>query len=263
MTSDATPATSMANPTASSTAADVAINGASNGAVNIDKLCSFYGKAQALSDVSLHAGEGEIIAIVGANGAGKSTLLDTIMGLVKCTGAIHLNGVNVTGKPSSFMVASGVGYAPERFNLFPYMTVRDNLLVGAHTARADVEKNMAAVHRLFPRLAERESQETSTQSGGERQMVSLGRALMTSPKILLVDEPTIGLAPKVCLEIAEVLRKLSAELGLTVIVTEQNANFALSLAQRLYVLESGKMTASGTAAELSKDDTLVKSYFGG
>ena len=143
------------------------------------------------------------------------------------------------------------------------MTVRDNLLVGAHTARADVEKNIATVEKLFPRLAERKNQETATQSGGERQMVSLGRALMTSPEILLVDEPTIGLAPKVCLEIAEVLRKLSTELGLTVIVTEQNANFALSLAKRLYVLESGKVTATGTPEELSQDDTLVKSYFGG
>lgn len=231
--------------------------------LEIEKLSAFYGKAQALSEVSLQAEKGEIIAIVGANGAGKSTLLDSIMGLVNCTGVIRLNGEKVTGRSSSQMVANGLGYAPERFNLFPYMTVRDNLMVGAHTARADVEKNMAAVHRLFPRLAERESQETATQSGGERQMVSLGRALMTSPEVLLVDEPTIGLAPKVCLEIADVLRKLSSELGLTVIVTEQNANFALSLARRLYVLESGKMTASGTAAELSKDDALVKSYFGG
>jgi len=231
--------------------------------IEIEKLSAFYGKAQALSEVSLHADKGEIIAIVGANGAGKSTLLDTIMGLVRCTGVIRYNGEDVTGKSSSEMVAKGLGYAPERFNLFPYMTVRDNLMVGAHTARTDIEKNMAAVHRLFPRLAEREFQETATQSGGERQMVSLGRALMTSPEILLVDEPTIGLAPKVCLEIADVLRKLSSELSLTVVVTEQNANFALSLAQRLYVLEGGKVAASGPAAELTKDDTLVKSYFGG
>ena len=232
-------------------------------AIEIDNLSAFYGKAQALSRVSLQVDKGEVIAIVGANGAGKSTLLDSIMGLVSCTGTIRLNGSDVSGKSSSYMVESGLGYATERFNLFPYMTVRDNLMVGAHTARADVEKNIATVEKLFPRLAERKKQETATQSGGERQMVSLGRALMTSPEILLVDEPTIGLAPKVCLEIAEVLRKLSAELGLTVIVTEQNANFALSLAQRLYVLESGKVTATGTAEELSQDDTLVKSYFGG
>lgn len=230
--------------------------------IRVDSLSAFYGKAQALTEVSLHAEEGEIIAIVGANGAGKSTLLDTIMGLVNCTGSIALNGEDVTGKPSSYMVAHGLGYAPERFNLFPYMTVRDNLMIGAHTARDDVEKNMAAVYRLFPRLAERESQETATQSGGERQMVSLGRALMTSPQILLVDEPTIGLAPKVCLEIADVLRKLSSELGLTVIVTEQNANFALSLAERLYVLESGVIKAQGSVDELRDNPRLTEAYFG-
>jgi branched-chain amino acid transport system ATP-binding protein len=230
--------------------------------LEIDNLSAWYGKAKALSRVSLKVDEGETIAIVGANGAGKSTLLDSIMGLVRVEGTIRLFGEDVTGMKSAGMVRRGVGYAPERFNLFPHMTVRDNLLVGAYTAREDIAANLDAVHRLFPRLEERESQETSTQSGGERQMVSLGRALMTSPKVLLVDEPTIGLAPKVCQEIAEVLKRLSAEMGLTVIVTEQNANFALSLAQRLYVLESGHVTATGTAAELAKDDTLAKSYFG-
>lgn len=225
-------------------------------------LSAFYGKAQALTDVSLHVEQGETIAIVGANGAGKSTLLDSIMGLVRNTGEILLDGQVVTNQKPADMVKRGIGYAPERFNLFPHMTVRDNLLVGAYTARDRIDENLAAVHRLFPRLEERANQETATQSGGERQMVSLGRAMMTSPRILLVDEPTIGLAPKVCLEIADVLRRLSAEMGLTVIVTEQNANFALSLAQRLYVLESGHCTASGTAEELSRDDTLAKSYFG-
>ncbi|MBD3665167.1 ABC transporter ATP-binding protein [Sulfitobacter aestuariivivens] len=230
--------------------------------IEIENLSAFYGKAQALRNVSLRVEPGETIAIVGANGAGKSTLLDSIMGLVKNTGTIRMEGQDVTGAKPGDMVRRGVGYAPERFNLFPHMTVRDNLLVGAYTAREDIDKNMDAVHRLFPRLAEREGQETSTQSGGERQMVSLGRALMTSPRILLVDEPTIGLAPKVCVEIAEVLRRLSAEMGLTVIVTEQNANFALSLASRLYVLEGGHVTAEGTAVELAKDDQLAKSYFG-
>lgn len=230
--------------------------------LEVRNLSAFYGKAQALSDVSFSVEEGETIAIVGANGAGKSTLLDSIMGMVKTKGSIHLDGEDITGKKPGHMVRRGIGYAPERFNLFPHMTVRDNLLVGAYTARDDIDKNMAAVHRLFPRLAERESQETSTQSGGERQMVSLGRALMSSPRVLLVDEPTIGLAPKVCLEIAEVLRRLTAELGLTVIITEQNANFALSLASRLYVMEGGHVTAEGTADDLAKDDQLAKSYFG-
>ena len=230
--------------------------------IRVESLSAFYGKAQALRDVSLHVEQGETIAIVGANGAGKSTLLDSIMGMVRNEGRITLDGQDVTAKKPADMVRLGVGYAPERFNLFPHMTVRDNLLVGAYTAREDIEKNLNAVHRLFPRLAERAHQETSTQSGGERQMVSLARALMTSPRVLLVDEPTIGLAPKVCAEIAEVLRRLSAELGLTVIVTEQNANFALSLAERLYVLEAGHVTAEGTAEELAKDDQLAKSYFG-
>ena len=231
-------------------------------AIETSKLSAFYGKAQALSEVDLAAKEGEIIAIIGANGAGKSTLLDSIMGLVSCTGSVRLDDEELLGKSASSIVEKGLGYAPERFNLFPYMTVKANLMVGAHTSRADVDKNLATVHRLFPRLAERSRQETATQSGGERQMVSLGRALMTSPSVLLVDEPTIGLAPKVCLEIADVLRKLSTEMGLTVIVTEQNANFALSLAERVYVLESGRVTVSGTARELSQDDTLAKSYFG-
>lgn len=230
--------------------------------LEIENLSAFYGKAQALSNVSLSVDKGETIAIVGANGAGKSTLLDAIMGLVKTSGAIRLNGQDIAGLSTAQIVKCGVGYAPERFNLFPHMTVHDNLMVGAYTARDAVEENLAQVHKLFPRLAERENQETSTQSGGERQMVSLGRALMSAPAVLLVDEPTIGLAPKVCLEIAEVLKRLSAEMGLTVVVTEQNANFALSLANTLFVLEGGHVTATGTAGELAKDDTLAKSYFG-
>jgi len=158
--------------------------------LEIEGLSAFYGKAQALSDVSLSVDEGETIAIVGANGAGKSTLLDSIMGLTRTRGAIRLRGEDLAGMRSADVVRRGVGYAPERFNLFPHMTVRDNLLVGAYTAREDIDANLDAVHKLFPRLAERADQETSTQSGGERQMVSLGRALMTSPKVLLVDEPT-------------------------------------------------------------------------
>lgn len=230
--------------------------------LEISNLCAFYGKAQALHDVSLTVQQGEIIAIVGANGAGKSTLLDSIMGLTKTAGDITLEDQSLIGLSTSQIVRRGVGYATERFNLFPYMSVRDNLLVGAYTARDDVEKNLEMVHKLFPRLQEREHQETSTQSGGERQMVSLGRALMTSPRLLLVDEPTIGLAPKVCLEIAEVLRRLRGEFGTTIVITEQNANFAMTLAERLYVLESGAIRAEGTVDELRNDPRLTEAYFG-
>ncbi|KMW59309.1 Branched-chain amino acid transport ATP-binding protein LivF [Candidatus Rhodobacter oscarellae] len=230
--------------------------------LEIQGLSAFYGRAQALFDVSLRAEKGEIIAVIGANGAGKSTLFDSVLGLTKTTGAVRLEGQDLTGQGSSEIVRRGVGYAPERFNLFPYMTVRDNLLVGAYTARGDIETNLEMVHALFPRLAERAGQETSTQSGGERQMVSLGRALMGSPRLLLVDEPTIGLAPKVCDEIAVVLRRLRDEFGLTVVIAEQNANFALSLASRVYVLESGRITAEGTAESLAKDEALAAAYFG-
>lgn len=230
--------------------------------LQIKSLCAFYGKAQALHDVSLSVEKGEIIAIVGANGAGKSTLLDSVIGLTKTTGDIRLDDTSLIGIGSAQIVRLGVGYAPERFNLFPYMSVRDNLMVGAYTARDDIQKNLATVHRLFPRLEEREHQETSTQSGGERQMVSLGRALMTSPRLLLVDEPTIGLAPKVCLEIADVLRRLRDELNLTIVITEQNANFAMTLAERLYVLESGAIKAQGSVAELQNDPRLTEAYFG-
>lgn len=231
--------------------------------LDIEGLSAFYGKARALTDVSLSLAAGEIVAVIGANGAGKSTLLDSVMGLVKTTGRIALDGEAISGRRSAEIVRRGVGYAPERFNLFPYMTVHENLMVGAHTARADVSRNVEIVHTLFPRLKERARQETATQSGGERQMVSLGRALMTSPRLLLVDEPTIGLAPKVCVEIAGSLRRLRDEFGLSVLITEQNANFALTLAERLYVIETGRIQTQGAAQELRNDPRLVEAYFGG
>lgn len=230
--------------------------------LEIENLSAFYGKAQALHNVSFDVEEGSAIALIGANGAGKSTLLDSIMGLTKMTGTMRFDGLSIVGKSAAYVVKRGIGYAPERFNLFPYMTVRDNLLVGSYTARDDIENNMDMIHTLFPRLAEREEQETSTQSGGERQMVSLGRALMTSPRLLLVDEPTIGLAPKVCLEIAEVLRRLRGEFGLTVVMTEQNANFAMTLAEKVYVMESGHIAAAGAPSELANDERLAAAYFG-
>ena len=230
--------------------------------LKIDRLSACYGKARALHDISLSVKQGEIIAIVGANGAGKSTLLDSIMGLTKTEGDISLEGKSLIGKTTPEIVQSGVGYAPERFNLFPYMSVYNNLMVGAFTAREDIKRNLAIVEKLFPRLKERTNQETHTQSGGERQMVSLGRALMSSPRLLLVDEPTIGLAPKICLEIAVVLKRLRDEFNTTIVITEQNANFAMTLAERLYVLESGSIKIEGLASDLKNDPQLTEAYFG-
>ena len=230
--------------------------------LTIEQLDAFYGMAQSLHGVSVAVNEGEIVGIIGANGAGKSTLLDSIMGMTQTRGSIKLAGQEITGKTTSEVVSMGIGYAPERANLFPFMSVRDNLLVGAFTARDRIDDNMAMVENLFPVLAERRNQETSTQSGGERQMVSVGRALMTNPRILLIDEPTIGLAPKVCLDIAEALRRLNRESGLTILITEQNVNFALTLAERLYVLETGEVRLSGSVEELQENPALKEAYFG-
>jgi branched-chain amino acid transport system ATP-binding protein len=230
--------------------------------LEIESLSAFYGMARSLHDVSMSVNEGEIVGIIGPNGAGKSTLFDSIMGMTKTTGSIRLNGAELTKMQPADIVSLGVGYAPERAHLFPYMSVRDNLLVGAYTARGEIEKNLELVHGLFPVLLERRNQETTTQSGGERQMVSLGRALMTSPKVLLVDEPTIGLAPKICNDIAAALRKLNEETGMTIVITEQNVNFAMTLANYLHVLETGEIRTRGTVAELQSDEELNKAYFG-
>jgi len=230
--------------------------------LEIEGLSAFYGRAQSLHDVSFSVGKGQIVAVIGTNGAGKSTLMDAILGMVRTKGTIRLDGRPLTGLSSAAIVRAGVGYAPERAHLFPHMSVLDNLLVGGYTARADIPRNLARVHELFPVLKERATQDTATQSGGERQMVSLGRALMTSPKLLLVDEPTIGLAPRVCDQIAQRLKRLNEDDGLTILIAEQNINFALSLASTVHVLESGHLRISGAAHELAGDEGLARAYFG-
>ena len=230
--------------------------------LEIDQLEAFYGMARSLHGVSLSVEEGSITGIIGANGAGKSTLLDAVMGLVRTTGDIQLDGQSLSGQRPSKIVRRGIGYAPERAHLFPYMTVRENLLVGGYTSRKDIGANLALVHDLFPVLAERSAQETSSLSGGERQMVSLGRALMTSPRLLLVDEPTIGLSPKVCLDIAASLKRLNETTDLTIIIAEQNVNFTMSLATMVHVLETGAVKVSGPTEELRNNAALSAAYFG-
>ena len=231
--------------------------------LDLRRLEAFYGRARSLHGVSLTVAAGEMVAVIGPNGAGKSTLLDAILGLVRIRGEVELDGRSLVGLRPTEIVRLGVGYAPERGHLFPYMSVRDNLLAGAHLAAASARENLRTVYDLFPVLEERQRQETGTQSGGERQMVSLGRALMTAPRLLIVDEPTIGLAPKVCGEIAAALRRMNEQLGLTVLITEQNVNFALRLADRIHVLETGEIRMSGAADELRDDPHLRAAYFGG
>ncbi|MEZ5925519.1 MAG: ABC transporter ATP-binding protein [Hyphomicrobiaceae bacterium] len=230
--------------------------------LDVANLHAFHGKAEALHGISFSVEKGSMVGIIGPNGAGKSTLLDSLLGLVKTTGSVALDGKPIAGLAAAEIVRSGVGYAPERGHLFPYMGVRDNLLVGSYSSRRDIEKNLRLIYDLFPVLEQREAQETSTLSGGERQMVSLGRALMTSPRLLLVDEPTIGLAPKVCLDIASALRRLNAETGLTILITEQNVNFAMSLASTVHIIETGEIRMSGPVDELRHHDALREAYFG-
>ena len=231
--------------------------------LSIGDLDVFYGRAQALHGVSLDVEAGRIVAVVGPNGAGKSTLLDSIIGLTRRRGRIEFEGRDISRmSPPARIVRLGIGYAPERGNLFPFMGVKENLMVGAYRKRDQIDANLRTVFDLFPRLEERQNQETVTQSGGERQMASLGRALMSSPKLLMVDEPTLGLAPRVCLEIAAVLRDLNERLGLTIMITEQNANFAMSLAQEVYLLETGRIGDRRTPDELRESADIAAAYFG-
>jgi len=222
----------------------------------------FYGKACSLHKVSLSVEKGTIIGIIGPNGAGKSTLLDSIIGLTDCLGQIFFDGKDLRRMSSIQIVRQGIAYAPEARNLFSYMSVKENLLVGAYRARKELEKNLEMVFRLFPILEKRQNQEAGTQSGGEQQMLSLGRALMSSPRLLLVDEPTIGLAPLVCTEIAQVLKRLNQEKGITIVITEQNVNFALTLAEEIYLLETGRVKMKGHPEELKQEKYIQETYFG-
>ena len=231
--------------------------------LELREVAKRFGGLVAVDGLSIHVDAGESLGLIGPNGAGKSTLLDSILGLTETSGDIRLDGTGLNGMRPADIVRLGIGYAPERGHLFPFMTTRDNLLVGAHTAATDAERNLRMVFDLFPVLEQRQRQETSTQSGGERQMVSLGRALMSSPRLLIVDEPTIGLAPKVCHQIAAALRRMNEELGLTILLTEQNVNFAMHLAGEIHVLETGRIRLRGTASELENNAYLRQAYFGG
>ncbi len=230
--------------------------------LEITDLEAFYGKARSLHGVSLKVDAGSILGIIGPNGAGKSTLLDSIMGITTTKGQIRFDGADISDATPAQNVKAGIGYAPERGNLFPFMGVQENLLVGAYRSRDNIDANLRMVFDLFPVLEERKTQETRTLSGGERQMVSLGRALMASPELLLVDEPTIGLAPKVCHDIAAILRRLNEQTGLTIVICEQNVNFAMSLARDICVLETGEIRHSGTVEDLKDEDYIREAYFG-
>ncbi|MGZ4352998.1 MAG: ABC transporter ATP-binding protein [Gaiellaceae bacterium] len=222
-----------------------------------------YGAIKALHGISLEVAEGEIVAVLGANGAGKTTTLRAISGTVRRGGEVVFGGRRLGRRAGADEVARlGIAHVPEGRGTFSELTVWENLRLGAYTRRDTVPHDYDRVLRLFPRLGERRAQQAGTLSGGEQQMLALARALMARPRLLLLDEPSLGLAPLVVRGIFDVLRKLNDEEGLTVLVVEQNARLALRSADRAYVLETGRVAVAGSAAELRADDTVRKSYLG-
>lgn len=232
--------------------------------LEIEDLLVRYGQVTALKGISLAVGEGEIVALIGANGAGKSTTLRTISGLSRPSrGRIRFRGEDITGMKPAQIVAHGIVQSPEGRRIFTRMTVEDNLRLGFFSRRgADDREAYERVFRLFPVLQERRRQRGATLSGGEQQMLAIGRALMTTPKLLLLDEPSLGLAPLLVLKIMETIRGIR-EQGTTVLLVEQNAFLALEMADQAYVLETGQVALRGTGRELLANDSVRRAYLGG
>lgn len=229
------------------------------------QLSVTYGAITAVHDVSFSVEPGQIVALVGSNGAGKSSTLKAVMGLKGLTrGGLRWDGQAIDALPASARVARGIALSPEGRRLFPRMTVMENLQVGAHTVRCATTRRRAVdeVCALFPRVAERRQQLAGSLSGGEQQMVAIGRAMMARPSLLMLDEPTLGLAPKIIAEIAQAIQTLNQQAGLSIILVEQNARLALRLAHQAWVLEQGQVVRSGTGQELLDDDFIQKSYLG-
>ena len=233
--------------------------------LEVKDLEVYYGAIHAVKGISLRVEDGQIVTLIGSNGAGKSTTLHTISGLIKPrSGNILFDGTDITGTPAHKIVASGLVQVPEGRHVFANMSVMENLDMGAYLRKDKdgIEKDKEKVFELFPRLFERKNQLSGTLSGGEQQMLAMGRALMERPRVLLLDEPSMGLAPLLVKEIFSIIKTINEE-GTTVLLVEQNANMALSIADYAYVLETGRITLSGPAADLSASEAVRKAYLGG
>ena len=232
--------------------------------LKVEDLHVYYGSIHAIKGVSFEVNEGEIVTLIGANGAGKSTTLNTVAGLMKPrSGAIAFEGQQVAGMPASKIVPQGMALCPEGRRVFQQMTVRENLEMGGYTRPAgEISASLDNVFERFPRLKERHRQIAGTLSGGEQQMLAMGRALMSHPKLLMLDEPSMGLAPILVDQIFDIVKELNAS-GTTILLVEQNAGKALEVAHRAYVLETGKIVLTGTGEELSRSDDIRKAYLGG
>lgn len=232
--------------------------------LKIENLHVAYGGIQALRGISLEVPDGKIVTLIGANGAGKSTTLRTITGLVKAqSGSIQWNGEELLGKAIDRIISAGIALSPEGRRIFPDLTVLENLKIGAYLRKdkAEIEKDIQWIYSLFPRLEERSWQLAGTLSGGEQQMLAVGRALMSRPKIIMMDEPSLGLAPIVVKGIFDIIKEINRQ-GVTVLLIEQNANMALRIADVAYVLETGKITLSGSGRELLNNEQVKKAYLG-
>jgi branched-chain amino acid transport system ATP-binding protein len=233
--------------------------------LRVNDINVYYGNIQALKGVSLEINQGEIVTLIGANGAGKSTLLKTISGLLKPKqGEILYHGQSVTGKQAQTIVKQGISHVPEGRRVFANMSVEENLELGAYVRndKLGIQQDFEKVYQLFPRLHERRKQQSGTLSGGEQQMLAMGRALMARPKLLLLDEPSMGLAPLLVKTIFRIIGEINKD-GTTILLVEQNANMALSIADRAYVIETGRVVTSGTAEELNASDQVKLAYLGG
>lgn len=233
--------------------------------LKVNDINVFYGNIHALKGVSLEVEQGEIVTLIGANGAGKSTLLKTLSGLLKPkSGTIQYENGSISGKSPQAIVKAGISQVPEGRRVFANMTVEENLELGAYLRKdaAGIKTDFDKVYGLFPRLLERRKQQSGTLSGGEQQMLAMGRAIMAKPKLLLLDEPSMGLAPIMVKTIFQIIGEINRN-GTTVLLVEQNANMALSIANRAYVIETGRVVVSGTATELQASEEIKKAYLGG
>ena len=232
--------------------------------LKVDDLQVYYGSIHAVKGISFEVNEGEIVTLIGANGAGKSTTLNTVAGLLKPrAGSIEFEGESLVGVPAHKMVPKGIALCPEGRRVFTEMSVKENLEMGAFTRNdSEAKESRKMVYDRFPRLRERKGQSAGTLSGGEQQMLAMGRALMSKPKLLMLDEPSMGLAPILVQEIFDIIRALH-EQGTTILLVEQNAQMALSVADRAYVLETGRVSMSGNANELLHDKRVQQAYLGG
>jgi branched-chain amino acid transport system ATP-binding protein len=232
--------------------------------LEVHRLCAFYGENQALHGLDFALDEGNIVTLLGANGAGKTTTLRSLCGMVRLSGEVRFDGKSLLGRATEDIVRLGIAHVPEGRGTFVRMTVEENLQLGAmvRRGRTAIATDIEQVYAHFPRLKERRAQTAGTLSGGEQQMLAVGRALMLRPRLMLLDEPSFGLAPLIVEELFEILRQLNRELGVAMLIVEQNAALALDLADHAYLLETGRIVMAGPAGEIGKDEAVRRSYLG-